>query len=509
LNEATHSIVMAAGLAAGSNITLLTALSFPATKSSTTSVTLNGALTGGSRIRLITTAANGLTSTVNPGSGTTYAISNVDATNLGFSLSSGTLSVTGASLTSTQLATANLVAFTVNAGTLQLTNCAVKDYKRSTGDGAAIAAAASTTVSVTASKFEGCSAVNGGAISFGGTALTLQRAWFASNAASGSGGGVYATAGTLSASRCLWQGNTAASGGGIYAATMTATSIKNSAIVGNTASTSGGGIFTSNARLGMHSVTLLDNAAPTGPAMTYAQAGATGYIANSVLWGSAAAVLNGSPQRLQMTNTLWKGGVNSACTGTAFCSANTLNADPKLSPLTVAQADAGPATFWVPAGDSPVINAGSNDAFNGVTGESVDMRGNRRVVSCAADRGAIEYTLNNQLPTATAPAAYSVNEDTTLTVAAAQGLLFSASDPDACDTLTVSTTPVSGPANGTVTIQANGSFVYVPSSNFSGTDTFAYTVLDGTATVGPITATINVGAFVFVFFLSCCGQGPH
>jgi predicted outer membrane repeat protein len=501
------------GAGVGSTITLSTALSLP-TISGAGPITIDGALTGGSRIRLITNVANGLTSTVAPGSSKTYAISNVDVTNLGFSISSGTLSVTNASLTSTQLAAANLVAFTVNAGTLQLSNCAVKDYKRSTNDGGAIAAAASTTVSVTASKFEGCSAVQGGAISFVGTTLTLQRAWFVSNTASTNGGGVFANAGTLSASRCLWQGNTATtSGGAIFANSgMTATSIKNSAIVGNTASTNGGGIYANSAKLAMHSVTLLDNAATTGPsAIYYAQGGgATGVIANSVIWGTAP-VMSSSPGRLYTTHTLWKDGFNTStgttCSGTSFCSLNTLSADPKLSPVTVAQADAGPATFWTPASDSPVINTGSNNAFNSVTGESVDMRGNARVFSCAADRGAIEYSLNRP-PTATAPAAYNVNEDTTLTVAAAQGLLSSASDPDTCDTLTVSTTPVSGPTSGIVTIQANGAFTYVPSGNFNGVDTFTYNVLDnGTATAGPITATINIGAFAFVFSLFCCGRG--
>ena len=34
----------------------------------------------------------------------------------------------------------------------------------------------------------------------------------------------------------------------------------------------------------------------------------------------------------------------------------------------------------------------------------------------------------------------------------------------------------STPANGTVTLAANGGFVYTPNANFSGTDTFSYTV---------------------------------
>jgi predicted outer membrane repeat protein len=504
-NGQTHSIVMSPSLATNAIILLsVTPLALNAA-SNTNTITINGTLSDGSRVRITTASSVGVTSTVDPGAGSTYELVNIDTTNLGFTVNSGTLSLTNVSLLSDRPASTGLVAFNLpNADTgLQLTNCAVKDYKRSVGDGAAISAVAATTVSVTASRIEGCSAVNGGAIAANSTTLTLQRAWLANNTATGFGGAVYAGTGTLSASRCLWRGNTAAFGGAIYATGMAGTTIKSSAIVGNTATTSGGGIFAADAKLGMHSVTLLDNAAPTAPAISNTQTGPTpGSIANSVLWGSAATVFNAAVSNLQLTHTLWKGGSNSTCGGTTFCSLNTLSTDPKLSPVAVSQADAGPATFWEPAADGAAYNTGSNSTFGGVTGESVDMRGNARLLSCAVDRGAIEST-QTRPPTAAPPAPYNVNEDTTLTVAAAQGLLVNASYPDACNSLTVVLPLASLPANGTVTVQANGSFVYVPSSNFNGVDTFTYNVRGGNTTIGPLTARINVGALLLVFFLSC------
>ena len=51
------------------------------------------------------------------------------------------------------------------------------------------------------------------------------------------------------------------------------------------------------------------------------------------------------------------------------------------------------------------------------------------------------------------------------------------SDPDG-DNLTVTTTPVTGPLNGTVTLNADGSYIYTPSTGFVGEDSFVYTVCD-------------------------------
>ena len=51
------------------------------------------------------------------------------------------------------------------------------------------------------------------------------------------------------------------------------------------------------------------------------------------------------------------------------------------------------------------------------------------------------------------------------------------SDPDG-DNFTVSTTPVVGVSNGTVTINPNGTFDYVPNPGFTGADEFVYRICD-------------------------------
>ncbi|UCH49236.1 MAG: DUF4347 domain-containing protein, partial [Betaproteobacteria bacterium] len=60
------------------------------------------------------------------------------------------------------------------------------------------------------------------------------------------------------------------------------------------------------------------------------------------------------------------------------------------------------------------------------------------------------------------------------------------------DTLTVNTTPVSGPSNGTLTLQADGTFTYTPDPDFHGTDSFVYEVSDSGGNTSQATATITV-----------------
>ena len=70
---------------------------------------------------------------------------------------------------------------------------------------------------------------------------------------------------------------------------------------------------------------------------------------------------------------------------------------------------------------------------------------------------------------------YSIDEDNTLDVAA-QGVLDNDTDANG-DPLTAAL--VSGPENGTLTLNADGSFTYTPNANFNGSDSFAYMAYDG------------------------------
>ncbi|MEW6477897.1 MAG: cadherin-like domain-containing protein, partial [Pseudomonadota bacterium] len=52
----------------------------------------------------------------------------------------------------------------------------------------------------------------------------------------------------------------------------------------------------------------------------------------------------------------------------------------------------------------------------------------------------------------------------------------------------------SAPANGTVTIDANGNYTYTPNANFTGSDSFTYTITDADGDVSTATVTVNVAA---------------
>jgi len=51
---------------------------------------------------------------------------------------------------------------------------------------------------------------------------------------------------------------------------------------------------------------------------------------------------------------------------------------------------------------------------------------------------------------------------------------------------------VAGPANGTVTLDTNGGFIYVPAANFVGTDSFTVQASDGSNQLGAATVSITV-----------------
>jgi len=83
---------------------------------------------------------------------------------------------------------------------------------------------------------------------------------------------------------------------------------------------------------------------------------------------------------------------------------------------------------------------------------------------------------------------YSTAEETRLTVAA-PGVLGNDTDANG-DALRARL--VSGTANGTVTLNANGAFTYTPNPNYNGPDSFTYKANDGTADSNVATVTITV-----------------
>ena len=84
---------------------------------------------------------------------------------------------------------------------------------------------------------------------------------------------------------------------------------------------------------------------------------------------------------------------------------------------------------------------------------------------------------------------YSVKEGGTLNISAAGGVLANDTDPDG-DTL--SATLAGGAANGTLKLNANGSFTYVHNGGETISDSFTYSISDGHGNTDAARATITV-----------------
>lgn len=97
------------------------------------------------------------------------------------------------------------------------------------------------------------------------------------------------------------------------------------------------------------------------------------------------------------------------------------------------------------------------------------------------------YVVPNGPPTAFDDS-YSVDQGNTLTVSA-PGVLVNDIDPEGQP---MTALLVTGPSNGTLVLNSNGSFTYTPNNGFFGTDTFQYRAMDPLPSSLPATVTITV-----------------
>lgn len=147
----------------------------------------------------------------------------------------------------------------------------------------------------------------------------------------------------------------------------------------------------------------------------------------------------------------------------------------------------GPASGTLTLNPDGSFRYQPNDSFSGTDTFTY------RVNDGAADSGVatvtIQVTPNNVAPVAKADS-YSMSEDGTLIIAAS-GVLDNDTDADG-NPLTAGL--VTGPAHGTLTLEPDGSFTYVPTANYNGTDTFSYRANDGTVDSATVSVTIQVNA---------------
>jgi gliding motility-associated-like protein len=141
-----------------------------------------------------------------------------------------------------------------------------------------------------------------------------------------------------------------------------------------------------------------------------------------------------------------------------------------------------------------------NQNFNGSDSICIVVCDNGVPTRCDTTKITITVTPVNDPPVAINDN-YSTVEDVTIVIPVATGVR--ANDNDAADnnpnsSLTITTTPICGPVTGSVTLNANGSFTYVPLAGFSGIDSFCYVVCDAGSPLPSLCDTgvafINIGS---------------
>ncbi len=155
----------------------------------------------------------------------------------------------------------------------------------------------------------------------------------------------------------------------------------------------------------------------------------------------------------------------------------------RTAPVLSVYLNGGDGTFG-PRQDSP----GGSDS-RGIT--SADFDDDGRPDLATPDRGPAQDALlvllnaTNRVPVA-ADDAYRAREDRALKVDP-PGVLANDRDPDGDD---LAATLVSGPQNGSLSLNRDGSFAYTPNRNFRGDDSFTYRADDGAG--GGETATVAI-----------------
>ncbi len=155
--------------------------------------------------------------------------------------------------------------------------------------------------------------------------------------------------------------------------------------------------------------------------------------------------------------------------------------DPDGDTLSVNAITANPANGSVVINANGTITYTPNANFNGTdtfTYQVSDGNGGFDTATVT-----VNVTPVNDAPIAVNDSV-TTNEDSAVTI----NVLGNDTDPDG-DTLSVSRI-VTGPANGSVVINANGTITYTPANNFNGADSFTYEISDGNG--GTDIATVNI-----------------
>ena len=136
---------------------------------------------------------------------------------------------------------------------------------------------------------------------------------------------------------------------------------------------------------------------------------------------------------------------------------------------------------------TPTANYNGPDAFTYKASDAMGGLSGTVTVS-------LTVTAVNDAPIA-ASGSYTVDQGTVLNIAV-PGVLGNDTD---LERQILTAVLVTSPMRGTLTLNANGSFVYTPAASFNGLDSFTYRARDGSALSEPATVSITVKAVGYGF----------
>jgi CSLREA domain-containing protein len=352
---------------------------------------------------------------------------------------------------------------------LNIDNCTIAYNWGANGGG--ITSAANTTVNINNSIISnnhshsaGGGLMSYGTVNIGNTTFDRNTGMFGGAVSAPNGNITNSTFSENSAVELIGPPGYGAVGGATVSSGVL--NISNSTISGNTAVNEGGGIRNSG-QMHISSCTITDNESPRGGGIL--DFGGIVTVTNSVIAANAGGNCSGaivsSDYNIDSDNTCNLTRPNDQA-----------NMDPMLDPL----ADNGGPT-WTHALSPGSLAINTGDCSGGTI--TVDQRSVTRPQGYACDIGAYEY--DGDPFVITTDDSFTVSEDVTLVVGP-PGVL---SNDLSFSTLT--TALGISPTNGALSFDVDGSFLYTPTSNFSGMDWFTYVASDGTLTdTAVVTITI-------------------
>lgn len=295
--------------------------------------------------------------------------------------------------------------------------------------------------------------------------VELDHCDFIGNRADKFGGAVFFRSGKLIARNCRFIGNSAERGGALYDLSSRSSYYINNVFDGNSCSLQASAVYSDSFDFYLLQCNVTGNVSSSALKHAIELRNDRSTLRNCIVWdndgsGYPVSFDDATPD---IAFSILQGLANTTPDLDGNFAADPLFVDPvnrdfRLSPL------------------SPAINRGDTDVvvsppYPMVSGVIVDLAGNPRVNSNLVDLGAYEF--QNSVPIAVLDT-YSTLQNTSLEVAA-PGVLENDSDPDG-DSLTVEVKK--SPQFGSLVLNPDGSFLYVPEENFAGSDSFTYTLSD-------------------------------